>query len=72
MIAELEKPLFRLKSGCAFCHHETSRPDARPNGLPEYAFPHIRDRWRDVVFPVERFGLAGRGFGASTLTGGSA
>jgi hypothetical protein len=56
VIAELEKPYFRLKGGCAYCHEETSPPDARPDGLPVYALPHLRDRWRDVTFPVERFG----------------
>jgi hypothetical protein len=61
VIAELENPYFRLKGGCAYCHEETSRADARPDGLPVYAFPHLRDRWRDVTFPVEPFGPADGG-----------
>jgi len=56
VIAELEKPFFKLKGGCAYCHQETSKPDARPDGLPVYALPHLRGRWDDIPFPDERFG----------------
>jgi hypothetical protein len=56
VISELEKPFFQLKGGCAYCHLETSKPDARPVGLPVYALPHLRGRWDDVTFPDERFG----------------
>ena len=55
----LERPLFQLKGGCAFCHTETTRPDNRNDGLPEYAPPRLRGRWDDVTFPHERFGPAG-------------
>jgi predicted CXXCH cytochrome family protein len=54
----LERPLFRPKGGCAYCHTETTKPDARPDGLPAYAPPRLRDRWAGVTFPDERFGPA--------------
>jgi hypothetical protein len=56
VISELEKPFFKLKGGCAYCHQEASKPDARPDGLPVYALPHLRGRWDDMTFPDERFG----------------
>jgi hypothetical protein len=58
VIADLERPLFRLKGGCAYCHTETTRPGDRPDGLPQYAPPRLRDRWAGVPFPHERFGPA--------------
>src|SRR4029453_18231599 len=56
VIAGLEKPFFQRRGGCAYCHQETTNRDARPDGLPVYALPHLRGRWDDVPFPPERFG----------------
>lgn len=48
----LEKPLFQVRGGCAYCHTEVGRED----GLPQYAAPRQRDRWKGMPFPHERFG----------------
>jgi hypothetical protein len=59
VLTTLERPQFQLKSGCAYCHEETTTPETRPDGLPVYKSPGLRDRWKDVKFPHERFGTEG-------------
>jgi hypothetical protein len=48
---DIECTLFDHAGGCVYCHHETTRPDKRPDGLPGYAPPNLKDRW----FPSSRF-----------------
>jgi hypothetical protein len=56
----LERPQFTLKSGCAYCHEEKIKVENSPDGLPVYKAPGLRDRWKDVKFPHERFGADAR------------
>jgi hypothetical protein len=58
-LGTLERPQFQFKSGCAYCHEEKTAPENRPDGLPEYKAPGLRDRWHGVEFPHERFGAEG-------------
>jgi predicted CXXCH cytochrome family protein len=58
VLFELERPVFRMRGGCAYCHQETTTPVTRRDGLPEYAPPRLRGRWEDRTFPHERFGPA--------------
>ncbi len=48
-VGDLERPLFVLRGGCAYCHERTG---TRPDGLPDYAPPRQTERW----LPYARFG----------------
>jgi hypothetical protein len=48
VLGDLEHPLFVLRGGCSYCHERTG---TRPDGLPEYAPPRLRDRWEGLAFP---------------------
>ncbi len=54
-LATLERPQFQFRSGCAYCHTE-DKSAIRQDGLPVYKAPGLRDRWKDVTMPHERFG----------------
>src|SRR5262249_42925886 len=46
VLGELEHPLFVLRGGCSYCHERTG---TRPDGLPDYAPPRLRDRWQGLA-----------------------
>jgi len=46
-LREAERVLFDHGGGCALCHVERSRPEQRPNGLPEYEPTRLPARWFD-------------------------
>jgi hypothetical protein len=56
VLAGVERSQFSLRSGCAYCHEESTTPNNRPDGLPIYKLPGLRGRWDNVMFPHERFG----------------
>jgi hypothetical protein len=68
VLSAAERSQFHMQSGCAYCHEESTTPATRRDGLPVYKAPGLRDRWKDMPLPHERFGPAGHRTAAEQIS----